>query len=434
MDRYCKALEYIDTLTDKMSEIRRDLHKHPETAWLEMRTASIVIEKLEQLGYEVITGEEACCKESRFSLPPEVTMTASYQRARDQGVPLNYLEQVKDGFTAVIGILRCGEGPVVALRFDMDALPMTEEDSFTHLPQQEAFRSIYENSMHACGHDGHITIGLMVADVLMKMKEELKGTVKLIFQPAEEGARGAKSIVDKGHLEDADYLLGAHIQNSSKYDLAPGVSGTMATTKFDVSYHGKTAHAGAEPEDGRNALQAAACAVMNLYGIPRNSKGISRINVGTFHSGNSRNLIPDWAKMELEVRGETTQICDYMEECARRIITNSAQMYDVTCEITQCGGADVIECDHEFMEKIRTICKEKLSDLRITPDNQMEFGVSEDFSYMSARVKERGGKSSYMLLLTPLAGELHKNNYDFNEKVLKKGVQVFSTVVLQLLG
>ena len=113
--------------------------------------------------------------------------------------------------TGVIGLLHCGEGPTVAMRFDIDALGVFEESGECHLPAREGFASVNEGFMHACGHDGHAAIGRGVARVLMEIRCRLHGTVKLIFQPAEEGVRGAKAIVEKGHLDDVQYLLGSHI-------------------------------------------------------------------------------------------------------------------------------------------------------------------------------------------------------------------------------
>ena len=120
----------------------------------------------------------------------------------------------------MIGILRCGEGPTVAMRFDIDALGVFEEHDPSHRPAKEGFNSVNEGFMHACGHDGHATIGLGVAKVLMSIKDQLHGTVKLIFQPAEEGVRGAKSIVDNGHLDGVDYLIGSHVTNKKEDDPA----------------------------------------------------------------------------------------------------------------------------------------------------------------------------------------------------------------------
>ena len=120
-----------------------------------------------------------------------------------------------------------------------------------------------------------------------------------------------------------DYLIGSHVSDKAADDPAvviPGSHGSLATTKYDVFFHGVSAHAGGSPEKGKNVMPAVATAILNLYGIPRNSAGMSRINVGTVVAGSGRNVIADVAKMEIEVRGETTEINQYMEEYAKNII------------------------------------------------------------------------------------------------------------------
>ena len=136
--------------------------------------------------------------------------------------------------------------------------------------------------MHGCGHDGHAAIGLGVAEVLMKIKDGLHGTVKLIFQPGEEGAKGACAIVAHGHLDDVDYFAGTHIAPTGgpdDGDVTPGTWGSLATSKYDVYFEGQAAHAGGFPENGHSAIVAAANAVLNLTAIPRHSGGITRVNV-----------------------------------------------------------------------------------------------------------------------------------------------------------
>ena len=127
----------------------------------------------------------------------EAELERQYARAKAQGADPEFLPATRGGMTGVIGILRCGEGPTLAMRFDIDALGVVEASESTHRPACEGWASMNEGFMHACGHDGHTAIGLAVAKVLMAIRENLHGTIKLIFQPAEEGVRGAKSIVEK---------------------------------------------------------------------------------------------------------------------------------------------------------------------------------------------------------------------------------------------
>ncbi len=309
---YEKINKLSDGLMGKLTDYRRDFHKFAESGWFEMRTTSLIARRLTELGYEVLAGRDVCLDESRMGLPSDEELEESFLRAKGQGADPEFLEKTRGGFTGAVGILRCGEGPVVALRFDIDALGVVEDESDEHRPYREGFSSVNKGMMHACGHDGHAAIGLGVAEVLMAVKDGLRGTVKLIFQPAEEGVRGAKSIVDKGHLDGVDYVLACHISERNTdddpdSDITAGSGGSLATTKLDAFYYGKSAHAGGHPQDGRNALAAAVTAAQNLLAIPRNSKSDTRINVGTLRAGSGRNVIPEFAKMELEVRGKTTE-------------------------------------------------------------------------------------------------------------------------------
>ena len=247
----------------------------------------------------------------------------------------------------------------MAMRFDIDALGVIEDTSDEHRPAREGFGSVNAGMMHACGLDGHATIGLGVARILASLKDELHGTVKLIFQPSEEGVRGAKSIVENGHLDGVQYLLGSHVDSLRENDpglITPGSFGSLATTKYDVVFRGCSSHAGGSPHLGKNVMLAAATAVMNLYSIPRHGKGATRVNVGTLHAGSGRNVIADEAKMEIEVRGETTEINEYVSEYALSIPESAAKMHGCTCEIKLMGAANSLNSDQELPQRRKRGC------------------------------------------------------------------------------
>ena len=434
-----EALELIKKVAEESQEEliaqRRDFHKHAETGWFEMRTSSIIARKLTDLGYEVLTGEDVCDRESRMGVPSEEALEKAYQRAIDQGADPEFVERTRGGMTGVIGILRCGEGPTMALRFDIDALGVFESDEPDHRPAAEGFASINYGSMHACGHDVHGTVGLGVAKALMAIKDYLHGTVKLIFQPAEEGVRGAKSIVAKGHLDGVQYFLGSHVSGKkadNPANITGGSYGTLATCKYDVVFHGLAAHAGGVPHNGKNALLAAASAVMNLYAIPRHGSGASRINVGTLRAGSGRNVIADEAYMEIEVRGATTEINDYMCEYAQRILRASAEMHGCTMEIKLMGETGSLNSDEEMAQRVVDACK-KIG-LETTEALLLRSAGSEDCAYMLNRVQEQGGIASFMRLLTPMAGPAHNRRFDVGEEVLVNGVKAFCATVLDILG
>ena len=380
---------------------RRHLHKNPETGWKENRTSSYIQHYLTSYGYRTITKTAVCA-----------------------------------GGTGVIGILSCGDGPVTALRFDIDALPVTESESAEHFPFTEGFISSIPGCMHACGHDGHTAIGLGTARILASIREQLCGTVKLIFQPAEEGARGALPITEMGHLDDVDFLLGGHIvgreyTSAKSCNVICGVRGSLATTKLDAVFHGKAAH-GANPQEGCNVNLALASAVLNLHGIPRHRDGATFINVGTIQGGRGRNIISDHGKLELETRGESTELNQYMESYARRILTASAALHNTICEISIAGSAPSILSDRTFMQRIYRTLSRANGCIRPSGNENTVFQASEDFSHMMQRVQAHGGNASYLLFPTDTCAPLHDPAFDFPESVMQIGVAVFCSIVYDL--
>ena len=433
MDIYQKIIEVAESIEAELIATRRDFHKHAETGWFEMRTSSLIARRLTDLGYEVLVGEAVCDKDARMGVPSEEKLAAHYEKAKSWGADEEFLPATQGGMTGVIGILRCGEGPTVALRFDIDALGVIESTQDDHLPFKEGFASINPGAMHACGHDGHATIGLGVAKVLMDIKNELHGTVKLIFQPAEEGVRGAKSIVAKGHLDDVNYLIGNHVSGKkadSPHQIVGGTYGSLATCKYDVHFRGQAAHAGAHPHKGKNALLAAASAVMNLYAIPRHGGGNSQINVGTLHAGSGRNVIADEAFLELEVRGVNTAVNRYMCQAAERVLQSCAQMYDCQMELKLMGAAESLTSDEALCNALGESAKKV--GLQVRPGMLQSFG-SEDFSYMMNKVQENGGQATFMRTLSVQAAAAHNRNFDFGEEVLVNGVKAFCATVYDLM-
>lgn len=425
-------------LGEKSRERRRDFHRFPEMAWYEMRTSAIIAKTLTELGYEVLTGRQVCLESARIGVPSEEELEAHASQVLMQGAPEAYLtEDMKQGFTGVIGILRCGEGPVVALRFDIDALGLIEAETEDHRPFREGFASRNAGVMHACGHDAHGAIGLGTAEVLMKLRSHLHGTIKLIFQPGEEGVKGARAIVAHGHLDDVDYFLGTHVaptKGPDDGDVTPGTWGSLATSKYDAHFYGQAAHAGGFPEKGSSAIVAAANAVLNLTAIPRHSKGITRVNVGKIQGGTGRNVVPDYAVIQFEVRGDTTEINRYMDEQARQICEGAAKMAGCRCDMVLQGSAESQHSDKDFLEDIAGIVQRTLPHLRVSSCKNAQNWGSEDISLMMNRVQEHGGKATYMRSMTDMASPQHTNTFDIDEKVLVDGIETFSMIVYELLA
>lgn len=438
MDMYEKIIEYAKELDVKCRQQRRDFHRYPETAWYEMRTSAIIAKELTELGYEVLSGKAVCLEEARIGVPSAKLLAEHAALALEQGAPEAYLtDEMKAGFTGVIGILRCGKGPVVALRFDIDALGLVEDENENHRPYSEGFSSQNPGMMHACGHDAHAAIGLGTAEVLMRIKDQLHGTIKLIFQPGEEGAKGARPIVAHGHLDDVDYFAGTHIAPSGgpdDGDITPGTYGSLATCKYDVYYHGQAAHAGGFPENGNSAIVAAANAVLNLTAIPRHSGGITRVNVGRIRGGSGRNVIAQEAMMQIEVRGETTAINRFMDEQAKRICQAAADLAGCTCEMVDMGASESQESDVDFLEEIACMAETHLPHLKVSSIRNAQNWGSEDISLMMNRVQAHGGKATYMRSVTNMVSAQHTTAFDFDEKVLVDGIGLFASLVYYLAG
>ncbi len=413
---------------------RRDFHRYPEAAWTEFRTADRVVKVLNSFGYDVQYGSEVVEEAAMMGVPNQDVLEQSSKRAIEEGADSAVIESMAGGKTGVVGTLNTGRpGPVVALRFDMDANDVQEKTAENHRPWQEGFASLHAGVMHACGHDGHTAVGLGVAKILQEQKDNLCGTIKLIFQPAEEGVRGAKAMVEAGVVDDVDYLFGMHLgflAGSSERFIC-GTDGFLATTKFDAHFSGVPAHAGAAPQEGRNALLAAAQAAVSLHGIPRHAAGVSRINVGVLEAGSGRNVIADKAVLKLETRGETSAINSFMQEEALRIIHGAAAIQGVTVTIREMGGASGGQSDAAIANRLRQAAE--ASGLFAVIEDRGSLGASEDFTCFLERVQERGGQGGYAMVGINRAAGHHDGAFDFDEAALSNAVTVLTLVVSDLL-
>lgn len=418
---------------EQLVQRRRDFHKYAETAWTEFRTASIVAATLTKCGYQVQVGSDVIDAEAMMGCPSTAELKAQQERAIAQGADPAWVELMNGGKTGVVGVLKCRQpGPVLAFRFDMDANDVTEVAQADHRPWRDGFASVNSKAMHACGHDGHTAIGLTVAEILAELQADLSGTIKLIFQPAEEGVRGAKAMVASGVADYVDYLIGMHLGIGIKQRqvMTCNTIGFLATTKLDAIFTGKPAHAGAAPETGKNALLAAATAVLNLHAISRHSKGVSRINVGVMQAGSGRNVIPDKAVLKLETRGTESEINAYVEEQALRILQAAADMYDVELKTELMGGAAGCANSVDLVQRLQKIAE--TSQLFAQVLAEASIGGSEDCTYFMERVQQVGGQAAYLLIGTELAAGHHDSRFDFDEDSLLTAVRLLSEIAWNL--
>lgn len=422
-----------EQLQEHMIEWRRDLHKHAESGFLEMRTASLVASHLSKLGYSLKMAEEVMEADQRMGMPSQKNLDDHYKWAEQNGANLEWLPNFKDGMTGIVAVLETGKpGSVLAYRFDMDALDIQEELAEGHLPFDQGFQSVNADKMHACAHDGHTSIGLGFAKTLMNNKEKLTGTIKLIFQPAEEGTRGAKSMVAAGVVDDVDVFIAMHLGiGVPTGEFVAGNSGFLATTKIDVIFKGEASHAGGKPEEGRNALMAASSAVLGLYGIPRHSAGASRVNIGVLNAGSGRNIIPGSAQMKIETRGETSEINDYIRSQAFAVLSGAAAMYGVDVATEVVGEAKSSIPSRELVEMLYDVAQSSPYFTK-TIDWSTDSAGSEDATYYMEHVKAHGGLATYCVVGSDLAAGHHNERFDFDEASMLSAVDILYRSALKL--
>ncbi|MEN1969815.1 amidohydrolase [Lentibacillus sp. N15] len=411
---------------EEVINLRRELHQYPEVGFTEFRTASKVVETLQSLGYECLFGLDAMDKNSRRGVPSQEELDHAYQRAIKDGANVNLLKAMEGGFTAVIGRLKGkSPGPTVAFRFDMDALPIKESSEREHHPKANGFCSKYEGNMHACAHDAHTAIGLEFAKKMAN--GNFSGTLKLIFQPAEEGGRGAFSIVNKGVVDDVDKLYCFHLGLDVPLgEISGGSKDWLANTKLLSYFYGVPSHAGAAPEKGKNALVGAATALLNIHSLPRHSSEETRVNVGLLEGGAAANIIPDHAKLLIETRSTSPTVNKEFEDRVKNIIKHSAEMHGLGFETQVIGNAIPISCDNVLIDVVKEEAEKITAFHKIKDYNKG--GGSEDASLLIDRVQKNGGKGTYMIIGTTIAAPHHNQAFDIDEKVLVPTVNLLERI------
>ncbi len=347
------------TVEPKVIAWRRDIHQNPELSNREFRTAKVVAEHLKSLGMDV---------------------------------------QTEVGHTGVVAVLKGGKpGPVIALRADMDALPVEER---VDVPFASKARSTYEGNdvgvMHACGHDTHVAILMGAAEVLSGMRDQIPGTIKFIFQPAEEGAPkgekgGAGLMITEGVLKnpDVEAIFGLHItQGWSAGEVAFKPMGMMASAeRFDVTLTGKQTH-GAQPWAGVDPIVVGSQIVMALQTIISRQIDITAapaiITVGAFHGGIRNNIVPDAVTMSGTIRTFDPEMKKQIHERMERTITQIAASAGATATLEISDGVPVTFNDPELTQQMsRTLESVFGSDnVQVAP---MVTGA-EDFSFYQEKI------------------------------------------------
>lgn len=406
-------------IEEELIRLRRHFHKYAEPAWMEFLTTVKIIEELKNYNLNLYYGKEIYFNK-RMGLP-EKSILESYKNSISIS-DIEKKEEILDSYTGLIAVLDTKKiGPNIGFRFDIDANELCESNSLGHLPNILNFSSKNSFAMHACGHDAHMSIGIELAKILASNVKKLKGKIIFIFQPAEEGVRGAYSLMNNPIIDKLDYLAGMHIGMDVKSgEIGVGSHGFLATKKIDIIFKGKASHAGASPEKGHNALLAASSAVLNFNSLAQHSMGEARINVGKLNAGSGRNIIANKAKIEMEIRGENDHIISYLYDGVNRIVEGSAISYGCSYEIEIKGQApSLISYDEEFIKNLRNFYKEKSYKL---VDANLK--GSEDIAYLLNEVRKAGGKTVHFILGSNLKDSHHSEEFDINEKDMIRGVDL----------
>lgn len=371
---------------------RRDFHQNPELAFNEVRTAQIVAQELRDLGLEVTTGIAK---------------------------------------TGVIGLLHgTAEAPVLGLRFDMDALPIQEE---TGAP----YASLVPGKMHACGHDCHTAVGLSVAKLLAAHKDELQGTIKFIFQPAEEMDGGAAHMIAEGALENPslDYIMGFHVWNElpiGSYGLVPGPM-MAASEIFNVKISGKGGH-GAQPHVTRDPILAAAHVITALQSIiSRNVNPLDTavVSVCQVEAGTANNIIPQEALLTGTLRAFKPEVMANVKERFRTIIIEIAGTMGCQAEIELITVTEPVINDAALVALMTEIALEIHPDAKIVTNMQTMGG--EDFSLM---MKKAPGCFMMVGSANPELGlnyGHHHPKFDVDESCLPYAVAIMAQGAIKVL-
>ena len=375
-------------LRDELIARRRDLHMHPELAFEEFRTAGIVADELRQLGLEVQTGV---------------------------------------GKTGVVAVLEgAHDGPTVLVRADMDALPILEENKF-------AYASVTPGKMHACGHDGHTTIGLGVAKLLTQQRDQIAGRVKFVFQPAEETVGGAKAMIADGVLNDPhpDVTLGLHLWNSMPLgQLGVGDGPVMAgATTFTLKIVGKGGHA-ALPNGTIDPIVCAAQMITALQAIvSRNVDPLDSavISVTRVQSGTAYNIIPQDAELWGTIRTFKLEVRDHVEQRMREITNGIAQAMGCTATLDVMHGTLPVRNDPEVTERTRTVLRQLVGESGLVT-TERTMGAEDVGLFMD----DIPGMYFFVGAAVPNQTEYyghHHPRFDFDENALRLSVALMASAV-----
>jgi len=371
-------------IQESMIALRRDLHQHPELSWKERRTSAKVCEFLDQI---------------KVSYQPNVADTGILAEIPGQQ-----------------------DGPYIALRADMDALPIQEE---TDLP----FSSEVNGVMHACGHDGHTSILLGTA-MHLSQQPPPPLPIRLIFQPAEETVKGAKAMIDNGALENVALIFGGHLD---RHYLAGKVIVTegpvnASSDRFCIKISGQGAHA-ARPHESVDTVVVGSLLVMAIQTIVSrevNPAHPSVISVGRFDAGTASNVIAGHATLEGSIRAQDPQVRKHLHSSIKRIAESVGQLHDADVKVEIIKGVPPVINTHEMTVLAREAAITAVGNANVGQLANANMG-GEDFSYYLDHVP-----GCYVRFGGQVPGNegfpAHSSRFDFDESALTTGAAYYSTI------
>ena len=373
-------------------QCRHYLHSHPELSTKEVNTTRFIKEELEKMGVEV---------------------------------------QEFEGITGCVGTIKGDKpGKTVMLRADIDALPFTENPG-------KRFCSLNPGVMHACGHDCHTSMLLGAAKILSAHRDEIHGTVKLIFQMAEEIGRKSEEYVKRGALEGVDAIFGMHIWSAVPAGKVNFESGERmaCSDRFTIKIHGKSSH-GSAPHEGKDAIIAGAAAIQALQTIPsriNNPFNALVVTVGIFNGGTKENIIADQAELTGTVRAFNREFRNSMPEVIKSVVEPVVKGYGCSAEVDYYFGPSPLINDHEDLVQIaRGAASKEMGEDALIPLKKMtgaeDFSVYMEtvpgvFGYLGCRNEEKGIIAAH-----------HHPAFDVDEDVLYHGTGIYVQFALDYLN
>jgi len=385
-------LSEAEKLFDYTQEKRRDFHRHPELGFQEERTSKIVAEELKSLGLDVTTGIAK---------------------------------------TGVIAMLEGAHpGPVVLIRFDMDALPIQEENEVDYVSSNPGV-------MHACGHDGHTAIGLTVAKLLTANRDQIHGSVKFMFQPAEEGLGGAEQMVKEGVLENpsVDYALAMHLWNDKPVGWFGITSGSVmaASETFVIKLIGKGGH-GAAPHLTIDPILAAANLITSVQGIVSRNvdpQDTAVVSVTVVRGGDTFNVIPSRVELQGTIRTFDPQTRKMVLDRFTKIVESTAESFGCEVDLDLKSITPAVINDVIICQKVQDLVTQVIPDL-VLDMNDRTMG-SEDMAFVLEKIPGCfifvGSSNSEI----GLDYSHHHPKFDFDEQALIYGTALMTAATLDLL-